>query len=133
MAAALTKKQEAFAIAYIKTGNATEAYRQAYDAAKMSDAALNVEACRALRNPKVALRIEELRAPALEAAQVDVERWMRETSKYAFADPSDELKHADKRGYLDMMARSLGAYEKDNAQQRESLVLKIEAARPAKR
>lgn len=127
----LTPKQEAFALAYIKTGNASEAYRQAgYTTQTMAAKTVNEAASRLLKNSKVAARIEELRAPALEAAKVDIERWMRENSKYAFASPSEDLKHADKRGYLDMIGRSLGAYEKDNLQQRDNLVLKVEAARP---
>lgn len=129
----LTQKQEAFAVAVAKGANASDAYRASYAAGKMGLASINVAASQLLNDPKVAIRVAELRAPALEAAQVDVDRWMRETSKYAFGEPSEDLKHADKRGYLDMMARSLGAYEKDNAQQADSLTLRIVAATPVKR
>ena len=54
----LTAKQEAFVSAYLETGNASEAYRQAYDAEKMSQEALHVAACRLMQNPNVTLRIE---------------------------------------------------------------------------
>lgn len=61
----LTDKQEAFALAYIETGNAAEAYRRAYDVAENArDGWLYVEACQLLDNPKVALRLEELQQQA---------------------------------------------------------------------
>ena len=57
----LTPKQAAFARKYIELGNASEAYRQSYDAAGMSNEAIWVEASRMLDNPTVALRIDALR------------------------------------------------------------------------
>lgn len=61
----LTDKQDAFALAYVETGNAAEAYRRAYDVSESArDGWLYVEACQLLDNPKVALRIEELQAQA---------------------------------------------------------------------
>lgn len=121
----LTKKQEAFAVAVAKGSNASDAYRNAYDAKGMKANVINVKASQLLKNGKVRDRVEELRAPAREAAQVDVSRWMKETSKYAFSDPSEALKHADKRAYLDMVGRSVGAYEKDNAQKAENLSIEV--------
>lgn len=58
----LTPKQDAFCLAYIETGNASEAYRRAYDAGNMSDNAIHVAASRLLDNAKVALRVAELQA-----------------------------------------------------------------------
>jgi len=58
----LTPKQEAFARAYVETGNASEAYRRAYQAEAMSPEAVRVEACRLLQRPKVALTVERLQA-----------------------------------------------------------------------
>lgn len=61
----LTPKQEAFARGFFEKGNAAEAYRQSYDVSENSrDSWLYVEACQLLDNPKVALRIKELRAQA---------------------------------------------------------------------
>lgn len=37
----LTPKQETFCLAYIETGNASEAYRQAYDAENMKPDTVN--------------------------------------------------------------------------------------------
>lgn len=62
----LTPKQEAFAQAYVETGNASEAYRRAYDASKTKPNVVNVKASEMLSNGKVAVRIEQLRAAILE-------------------------------------------------------------------
>ncbi|WP_373100582.1 MULTISPECIES: terminase small subunit [Pasteurellaceae] len=60
----LTPKQEKFCQLYIELGNASEAYRQSYDCSRMSNEAVNVEAVKLLnsqKNPKIALRVEELK------------------------------------------------------------------------
>ncbi len=64
-ASGLTEKQEAFTLAFLETGNAAEAYRRAYDVAPdAKDGWLYVEACQLLDNPKIALRLKELRDQA---------------------------------------------------------------------
>jgi phage terminase small subunit len=82
-----SKKQESFAIAYIQTGNATEAYRRAYNTQNMSQKTINEAASRLLRNSKVAARISDLRGPALAAADITIERTLREVARIAYADP----------------------------------------------
>ena len=85
MADGLTPKQEAFARAYLETGNAAEAYRQAYDVAENArDNWIYVEACQLLDNPKIALRLQALQD---EAARLSVY-----TVKAAY----DELEEARK-------------------------------------
>jgi len=69
----LTQKQEAFCIAYLETGNASEAYRQAYSTRNMKPASINVKASELLANGKIAVRLDELRKPAIEAAQITLE------------------------------------------------------------
>lgn len=61
----ITEKQAAFARAFFETANAAEAYRRAYDVAPdAKDGWIYVEACQLLDNPKVALRLDELREEA---------------------------------------------------------------------
>lgn len=61
----ITAKQEAFALAYVETGNAAEAYRRAYDVEPAArDSWIYVEACQLLDNPKVARRVEAMQAEA---------------------------------------------------------------------
>jgi phage terminase small subunit len=59
----LTRKQEAFACAYVETGNASEAYRRAgYDVKGMKPATLEREAHAVRHHPKVSPRIDDLMA-----------------------------------------------------------------------
>jgi phage terminase small subunit len=69
----LTPKQENFCLAYLETGNASESYRRAYDAENMKPESINVNASKLLSDAKVALRIEELRAPIREKAMLTLE------------------------------------------------------------
>lgn len=69
----LTPKQEMFCCAYLETGNASKAYRLAYDAAKMKPATVNRTAKELLDNPKIAARLAELRKPLEKQALMTVE------------------------------------------------------------
>lgn len=60
----LTPKQESFAQKYIELGNASEAYRQAYDWKNMKPESVHRKAKELLDNGKVAARIKELQAEA---------------------------------------------------------------------
>lgn len=64
----LTKKQEDFCLAYVETGNASEAYRRAYDAGKMKPDTINVKASQLLADGKVSVRVAELREKVTEKA-----------------------------------------------------------------
>jgi phage terminase small subunit len=69
----LTAKQEAFCLAYIDTGNASEAYRRAYDAERMKPETVNRNAKALMDNNKIATRLNEIRKPAVDAAQITLE------------------------------------------------------------
>ncbi len=66
----LTQKQEWFCLAYIETGNASEAYRMAYDAGRMKDATIHKRASELMADGEIAGRVSELRKPAVEAAMM---------------------------------------------------------------
>lgn len=70
---ALTVKQEAFCIAYIETGNASEAYRIAYDAENCKPESVNRLAKALMDNVKITSRIEEIRKPIRERAEITLE------------------------------------------------------------
>ena len=57
----LTPKQEKFCQLYIELGNASEAYRQSYDADSMAEPTVNREAKGLLDNPKIATRLDQIR------------------------------------------------------------------------
>lgn len=82
----LTVKQEAFAKAYIETGNASEAYRRSYNAKNYSENALAVQASKMLKHPKVVLRIAELQAAHQKRHELTVDRVIAEYARIGFAD-----------------------------------------------
>lgn len=57
----LTPKQESFCQKYIEFGNASEAYRQSYDAEDMNSNVINTKASELLKNGKITVRLEQLR------------------------------------------------------------------------
>ena len=64
----LTPKQEAFVLAYLELGSASDAYRQAYSCANMAAATINREASALLANHKITTRLAQLRAEAADKA-----------------------------------------------------------------
>ena len=70
---ALTQKQEAFCLAHIETGNASEAYRRVYNTSRMKAETINRKAKELMDNGKITARLIELNAPALERANVTIE------------------------------------------------------------
>ena len=82
MAKKLTPKQEKFCLAYIQTGNASEAYRQAYDAGKMSEKVIHNKASDLLKRGDIGVRLEELRERACKVFDVTIEekkKWLKLT------------------------------------------------------
>ena len=69
----LTHKQEMFCLAYIETGNASEAYRRAYDSSKMKPESVYESASRLLADVKITARLAQLRAPVRDRAQITLE------------------------------------------------------------
>jgi len=87
----LTPKQEEFALAYLETGNAAEAYKRAYNVKATTSAnAIYVSACRILANPKIQLRVADLKKTREDRIhkkfEVTIERVVEEYARIAFAD-----------------------------------------------
>jgi len=70
---ALTPKQEAFCLSYMETGNASEAYRRVYNAGGMKPESINRKAKELMDNGKIAARLAEVQAIAVERALVTVQ------------------------------------------------------------
>lgn len=77
----LTSKQENFCLAYVESGSAPDAYRTAYNAEKMTQAAIKADAYKMLTMPKIKARIAELRAPAAKAATLTLVSHLRDLEK----------------------------------------------------
>ena len=74
----LTIKQENFCLTYLETGNASEAYRSAYKTSRMKSTTINRMAKTMMDHPKIAARLEQLRAPIVERHNVTVDSLMME-------------------------------------------------------
>ncbi|HHW7520489.1 TPA: terminase small subunit [Mannheimia haemolytica] len=74
----LTPKQEAFCLAYIETGNASEAYRQAYETEEMKSETVHRKAKELMDNGKITARIEELKAEHAERHKLTVDDLLKE-------------------------------------------------------
>ena len=82
----LTLKQEKFINKYLECGNASEAYRYAYDCSKMSDAVVYNKASLMLSKGEIRVRLEYLKSHLAEAAGISALRIIREHEKIAFSD-----------------------------------------------
>jgi len=82
----LTIKQEKFVRKYLECGNASEAYRCAYNCKKMSDNAVYREASLLLDNPMITQRCEYLKNHLAEASGITALSIIKEHQKIAFSD-----------------------------------------------
>ena len=82
----LTLKQERFCRVYLETGNASEAYRQAYDCEGMAPATVNREAAALLDNPKITTRLAAARSALAEKHGVTIDWVMHQLKAIAGAD-----------------------------------------------
>lgn len=69
----LTQKQEAFCLAYLETGNLSEAYRKSYSAAKMKPATVNRKAKVEYDKGKIRARIRQLQDRAQRKHDITIE------------------------------------------------------------
>lgn len=82
----LTIKQEKFCNKYLECGNASEAYRYAYNTSRMSEETICNSAYKLLQNGEIAARIAYLKDHLAEAAGISALQIIREHQKIAFSD-----------------------------------------------
>jgi len=133
----LTIKQDAFVLAYLETGNASEAYRRAYNCSGMNSNTINNRASDLMKHGGIKARIEESRERTFASAAIDragVLSLITELATGSAADFSEvqvrccrhcwgvafafQWKNTAEFGYrmaeaLDATARELAAWEKD--------------------
>ena len=68
----MTPKQEQFARLYVETGNASEAYRQAYNADNRKPETVTNEAYKLLQDPDISAMVDDLKAEARQRHAVTV-------------------------------------------------------------
>ena len=74
----LTQRQEAFCLAFVETGNASEAYRRAYKPRRMTAKSVHEKASHILAEGKVQARVAELRGKAADKAVFTLEQHLAE-------------------------------------------------------
>lgn len=74
----LTPKQEKFCCEYLRSGNASEAYRQSYNCEKMKPASVNRKAFELLKNVNITARIASSYSTAIRNAELTIENHLYE-------------------------------------------------------
>jgi phage terminase small subunit len=82
----LTPKQHAFVLGYLETGNASEAYRRAYDVRNMLPSTVNEKACLMLKDVRIRARVDDLQQQSAQAAVMDRAATLRLITEIATAD-----------------------------------------------
>ena len=91
----LTEQELRFVTEYVSDGNATRAYRAAFDCTGRTTGAVMVAASRLVRKRKVQEEIRVQRAEARKRLRVTPTRLQRELAAIAFADIGDVLDFSD--------------------------------------
>ena len=143
----LTPKQNKFAEEYVNTGNASEAYRRAYDVAKTtSNEVIAVKASELLRKGNISVRVKDLQKQEAEAFQITrkevaegyfkmIKSWeylmdlaakenLTKEQKAKFYLLKEMVKGSDYRGAYDSIAKMFGLNAPDK-QEIESTVNNI--------
>ena len=143
----LTPKQSKFAEEYVNTGNASEAYRRAYDVAETtSNDVIKVKASELLKNGNIAVTVKELQKKEAEAFQITrkevaegyfkmIKSWeylmdlaakenLTKDQKAKFYLLKEMVKGSDYRGAYDSIAKMFGLNAPDK-QEIESTVNNI--------
>ena len=87
----LTIKQEKFCNRYIESGNASDAYRYAYDCEKMKEETINRKAIEVINNGKVKARLTQLKDELKKKSDITKERIIEEVVAVLNAKITDYL------------------------------------------
>ena len=82
----LTPKQQSFVIAYLETGNATEAYRRSYDVSRMLDRTIQQRAYELLKHSEISASVSTVQAKRVESAQMNRQTMLNLLTDIATAD-----------------------------------------------
>ena len=74
----LTPKMEAFCLEFAQTGNASDAYRKAYNAERMKPETVSRTAHELAQSPKIAARLSQLRSDSRKRAGITLAEHIRD-------------------------------------------------------
>ncbi len=115
----LTQKQENFCHAFVKTGNASEAYRQSYNAKNMKGTTIASKASILLTKGNIRATLEFLRKKVEDEGILTFKQIQKMLSERAL----EEL-NTDGLKSIDILNKMAGHYEKDNKQSNTVVVIK---------
>ena len=110
----LTIKQEHFCNLYLEIGNATEAYRQAYDCGNMKYDTIRKRSAELLNNGAITGRLEEKRISLNEQSDIRKQDILEELKAIAFSDIANYVE-------FDGMSISIKSFEKLTTSQRKAI------------
>lgn len=126
----LTPKQEAFCLAYLETGNASEAYRRAYNSEKMKPETINNKAHAMLKRGDIGARIADLRSATARRHQLTIDDLIRELEEARAAALTAETVQSSAAVAASMAKAKLLGYDRPDADlEREAKRLNIEKLR----
>ncbi|WP_417012262.1 terminase small subunit [Bacteroides sp.] len=105
----LSIKQEKFCNYYVESGNASDAYRRAYSCKGKSDNTIWVESSRLANNPKVALRISELRSEMQRRSDITKDEAVGILADIARANIVDALKIKSNEMFTTIVVKDVSA------------------------
>lgn len=120
----LTPKQELFCQTYVKTGNASEAYRTAYNASKMKDTTINEKSSRLLKEYKISTRVNFLRNKVEEKHDLTKDKIINRLKEIIFAQEElgvDKIDLTAMNKAIDTVNKMLGYNEPDKVEHSGSL------------
>ena len=120
----LTPKQELFCQTYVKTGNASEAYRTAYNASKMKDSTINEKSSRLLKEYKISTRVNFLRNKVEEKHDLTKDKIINRLKEIIFAQEQlgvDKIDLTAMNKAIDTVNKMLGYNEPEKVEHSGSL------------
>jgi len=119
----LTPKQQRFVQEYLATGNASEAYRRAYDAENMKPAVVKVKACELLKSGNVAVTVQELREASMTetvATLIERKEWLSSVVR----GKEEQAKFSDRLRALDLLNQMEAIYVQ-RSEHRQATIVKL--------
>ena len=91
---ALSQMRENFCLEFVKSGNASEAYRKSYSCENQKEATINNNAYKLMQHNEIITRIKELRDKAESIAIMTIEQRKEMLSRFAWEEESDKAMKA---------------------------------------
>jgi phage terminase small subunit len=105
----LTPKQEQFAQVYVETGNASEAYRRAYNVTTQSEGTINRNAWNLLHSNKISRRVNAIRAEHSKRHEITIDSLTQQYER-VFEAAQEKGDASTMKGVLDSLAKLHGVW-----------------------